>query len=362
MQKKSLQILGAVASVSALPTQYNVTIDPAQMMPAVDLTFQTQTIMGMQLANNAFKDTAFVKGCTQSLTGATVNCEQTPTFVTTTLDKSQCTGVGVDFTHHDQGGFTMDGTEIVGDFLLYAADGSVLQPYTNTIYGTSQINDDAWTWGNAYGAGEIAVGINSTTIQQLGFAGSSGYLLETGPVTDQSFAGGAAPGTNASLPNLFIGFGDYNQYFSNSDATTITLSPDGEGAYTLVTVGFGKTTFDVTGSFPQSGFYQPLGYPGTRPQAIIATNFVGLGLPSYLWYQVTNLLYKVDLNFDDNIICDNSVGGKCQLSGACSSYTNLWTAGWSFKVQFQGATDYILFPLGALAEDDTTNGVCNIYI
>ena len=225
------------------------------------------------------------------------------------------------------------------------------------MFTVTTITDDAWNWNTPVGSGSLSISMNSTFTSQNQVNGAGGVLLETGPVTSQTFAGGAAP---SGASSLYMGGGDYSTLFNAADAATITLTPDGEGAYTMTTVGFGQVT--MNGGVPQAGYWQPLGYPGARQDAIIATNFVGLGLPAYLWYQTVNLLYKHDLGFDSNIICDNSVGGICKLQGSCSSFPQLWTGGWSFKIQFQGATDFVLFPIGALAEDDTQNGVCNVYI
>jgi hypothetical protein len=86
-----------------------------------------------------------------------------------------------------------------------------------------------------------------------------------------------------------------------------------------------------------------------------------MGLPSYLWYQLTNLLFKVDATMNSDLTCSDADGGHCSLKNACATYTNLWTNGWSFKVMFTGATNYVLVPLGALAADDDS-GVCQIYI
>jgi hypothetical protein len=79
-------------------------------------------------------------------------------------------------------------------------------------------------------------------------------------------------------------------------------------------------------------YYQSLGYPGQSQSAVIATNFVGIGLPEYLWYQVTNLLYKVDTAVAADLICDPNMGGACLLIKTCDQYPNLWSAGWSFKI------------------------------
>jgi hypothetical protein len=255
----------------------------------------------------------------------------------------------------------MDGVIISGDFLLTDVDSSALQPITADIYAADRLTDDSWQWGAAYGSGEIALGIQSTLIKQLGFIETSGYLIETGPVTDQSFAGGTAPGTDTTVPNLYIGYGDYSPHFDASNIETITLVPDEHGLYTFTSVGFGMVELD-SGNNPQKGYWQPIGYPNQRQDAIVATNFAGLGLPYYLWFQVTNLLYKVDATFNEDLTCDYSVGGMCKLAQPCSSYTNVWNAGWTFNFMWQGASDYVLIPISALAQDDSTTGQCNIYI
>lgn len=86
-----------------------------------------------------------------------------------------------------------------------------------------------------------------------------------------------------------------------------------------------------------------------------------MGLPDFLWFQLTNLLFKVDATMNADLSCEAVRGGRCHLKNACSTYTNLWANGWSFKVMFTGSTNYAVVPLGALAADDDS-GVCQIYI
>jgi len=62
-----------------------------------------------------------------------------------------------------------------------------------------------------------------------------------------------------------------------------------------------------------------------------------------------------------DLTCSDTVGGRCSLKNSCTTYTNLWNNGWSFKVMFTGSTNYAIVPLGALAADDDS-GVCQIYI
>lgn len=149
----------------------------------------------------------------------------------------------------------------------------------------------------------------------------SGFSLDTGPIVDQTPVGGSAAGT----PSLFIGGSDYSTVFNTAGNTQITLNPNTDYTFNLTSVGFGQTNFTTdTPPLPSEGFYQSLGYPNQPQAAYIQYNAVGLGLPSFLWYQLTNLLYKVDTQIASDLTCDNSVGGACYLTNACSTYTNLW--------------------------------------
>jgi hypothetical protein len=118
----------------------------------------------------------------------------------------------------------------------------------------------------------------------------------------------------------------------------------------------------MTNDAPSFAYYQSLGYPNQPEAAQVATNFIGMGLPDYLWYQMVNLLYKVDADVSDNLFCDNNNGGKCKLIKPCSEFPNLWTSGWTFKIQFTGSSNYLVVPISALAIDDTAHGYCDIYV
>lgn len=64
------------------------------------------------------------------------------------------------------------------------------------MWTIDKITDDAWNFGESVANGDFGIGINSTIIDQLKDGTTSGFLLENGPVTDQSFAGGL----NATTP------------------------------------------------------------------------------------------------------------------------------------------------------------------
>jgi len=74
------------------------------------------------------------------------------------------------------------------------------------------------------------------------------------------------------------------------------------------------------------------------------------------------MLHHISADVDSDITCNDDLGGKCQLSKSCSdsAYTDLWS--YSFKFQFNTDAMYTTVGLGSFAIDDTTNGVCNLYI
>lgn len=97
---------------------------------------------------------------------------------------------------------------------------------------------------------------------------------------------------------------------------------------------------------------------------MITPNFIGIGLPKQLWFQTVNLLYKVDLTFDDDLVCDASQGGLCHLAKPCDQYPNAWSQDWSFRFDMSTSNDndYMLVPLAALAVNNTATEQCDIYL
>jgi hypothetical protein len=63
----------------------------------------------------------------------------------------------------------------------------------------------------------------------------------------------------------------------------------------------------------------------------------------------------VDTTVASQLSCEPLNGGICKLEAPCANYTKLWENGWSFKIKFTDVSDYIIFPIGALAADDENN-------
>jgi len=127
--------------------------------------------------------------------------------VTATLDSSALSGVGSDFTNNKQGGYTTAGRIVSGQVGLNdVAIPPVATTMTQQVYTVSDISGDAWNYNTAVGSGSLSLAAASPTIIGTEVNGLSGFALETGPVADQSFAGGSA----AITPALYIGQGDYS--------------------------------------------------------------------------------------------------------------------------------------------------------
>lgn len=161
-------------------------------------------------------------------------------------------------------------------------------------------------------------------------------------------------------PLLFIGQGNYQNIYPPDPIVEVVVTATTEGTYAFNSVGFGKMTFNATDSTPETEYFIELGYTNVTESAIVAPNFKGIGLPTYLWYQVVNLLYHTSASALSEITCDAVNGGMCTLAGSCSSYASIWA--YSFKIMFnnEANNNYINMPLGALAVD--SNGQCNLYV
>lgn len=72
------------------------------------------------------------------------------------------------------------------------ADGTFDTSFNNFIFTVNNITEDAWTNNIAAGAGNIALNQESTVISLTTTSANGGFLLESGPVVDQSFVGGSA--------------------------------------------------------------------------------------------------------------------------------------------------------------------------
>lgn len=70
----------------------------------------------------------------------------------------------------------------------------------------------------------------------------------------------------------------------------MVITPSENGAYDFESVGFGVMNF--TNGSPQSAYFQQLGYTNQSLQAIFEPNMRGFGLPTFIWYQMVNLIYR----------------------------------------------------------------------
>ena len=91
---------------------------------------------------------------------------------------------------------------------------------------------------------------------------------------------------------MYVGPGDYSG-FVKADYTNLTMTPDADGTYQIEYARFGYANSSFTtgeGYIPSEGYFTNIGYTNQSQSALIALDFIGLGLPDYLWYQVVNMM------------------------------------------------------------------------
>lgn len=117
-------------------------------------------------------------------------------------------GVGPNYLNLQQGGFQTDGRIVTGAVALATTTG--FSNSTQATYVAETITEDAWNYGISTGAGSISLGMTSPS---MNLQTTKSFLLESGAVTSQTFAGGQAP---MATPNLYIGAGDYTTLFNSA--------------------------------------------------------------------------------------------------------------------------------------------------
>lgn len=114
--------------------------------------------------------------------------------------------------------------------------------------------------------------------------------------------------------------------------------------------------FGVTNFTNMSGSYQSIinsqeeiyGIYANTTKITLDTS--GIGLPTTSFNQFASLLEIVS---SGQVNCVKLQGGFCILPNKCSTYPTLWT--YSFRIQFTGADNTLIVPLGSFAADITTS-------
>ena len=100
-------------------------------------------------------------------------------------------------------------------------------------------------------------------------------------------------------------------------------------------------------------------YGAKANTAQFALNFRGLGLPSTLFNDFSDLL---SIATKGAATCLDYVSGFCVLPLTCDNYESLWNT-YSFKVQFGAdGTSYLNIPLATFATNYENLGSCVIFV
>ena len=129
-------------------------------------------------------------------------------------------------------------------------------------------------------------------------------------------------------------------------------------SYPIKNLRFGTIVQDSTRQVEQ--YYQELSFEKINTNVLIAPNFIGLGLPEYLWSQVINILYASEDGSNLNCVPGFSNGmGYCTLPKACYFYPEL--KNYNFRFQFEGQENILIVPLNVFVLV-TSQGSCDLFI
>ena len=98
----------------------------------------------------------------------------------------------------------------------------------------------------------------------------------------------------------------------------------------------------------------PLGFQNQTQDAIVATNYVGIGLPEYLFWQFIQAVgqsnYQVGTSQLYCPVKSTDYNYYCYFTSTCANVagTSFWN-NWVIKFKFAGTDQYITIPMADLA-------------
>ena len=120
----------------------------ANNMANAKASFESIDIPNLNIDNNVDSDMIFMSDCTQSLVSASGACSASPTYTTSSVSSSALTGIGSNFSAHDQGGFSTNGRMATGSLAVCSDNASPCTPVaaTESVYTVTEIVEDAWNF------------------------------------------------------------------------------------------------------------------------------------------------------------------------------------------------------------------------
>jgi len=189
------------------------------------------------------------------------------------------------------------------------------------VAATTSIIHDAWLYNYNAGAGGISATIKSDLIQSLRVPSQgNGLLIKTGK---SQFYEQENPYSFTTTNELYLGSGDYSTLLGGDGYNNLTITPGADGSYEIEYAKFGYANATLTpgqGYVPTEGYFASIGYTNQSQSALVALDFIGLGLPDYLWWQVVNMMRQANSVFAEDMTCDAQVGGICYLNELCNYY------------------------------------------
>lgn len=139
---------------------------------------------------NGNYNTFYDVSCMQSFSLGGNLCTEEPTFTLAGWDLSTFSQAVANNTNFTQGGFNVTGNTLINmDIGMYDAAFN-LDSFTMNVTGITRIWGDGWLYGYGTGYGVMSISPDSPVMADLERGNSGIWCLSSGPLLDQSFAGG----------------------------------------------------------------------------------------------------------------------------------------------------------------------------
>lgn len=164
----------------AVPNNFTAAIN--NFMVTVSASIQGQGPYQFNLETLGDENYVWGSECSQSL-GTVPNsaCTSSPTFVLESVNDQILIGAG-EIAFNSQGGYDSYGSYVTGSVSLWSYGTEF--PSVQKSFIAEKIFADGWNFGSAVSSGSVSVSINSAAVNAFRTNTTSGFSIESGPVTD----------------------------------------------------------------------------------------------------------------------------------------------------------------------------------
>ena len=154
---------------------------------------------------NGNYNTFYDVSCLQSFSLGGSSCFEYPTYTLAAWNLSTFSQPVANNTNFTQGGFNVTGNTLINmEIQMYDASFN-LDVFDMNVTGITRIWADAWLYGYGTGYGVMSISPDSQVMVDLERGNEGIWCLNSGPLADQSYAGGSVPNPDTSPPFFALG-------------------------------------------------------------------------------------------------------------------------------------------------------------